>query len=190
MSVTASTAFPRASIGWSIVLSVLMIIAGFLAIAMPLAAAIAVNIFVAWMLMFSGAAHLVFAWYRRHSRGFIWQLLLGILYAFIGAYILINPALGLVSLALAIAAYLLFDGVLEIILAFQLRPMRAWGWLLFDGIVTLVLALMIWRAWPAGSELVIAILVGVNMLFGGISRLMLSLAARHVTTYETGHVTT
>jgi uncharacterized membrane protein HdeD (DUF308 family) len=181
MSVTASTTFPKAYFGWSIVLSVLMIVAGVLAIALPLAAAIAVNIFVAWMLMFTGAAHLVFAWQRRHSRGFIWQLLLGILYAFIGAYILINPALGLVSLALAIAIYLLFEGILEITLALQIRPTRAWGWLLFDGIVTLILALMIWRAWPAGSELVIAIIVGVSMLFSGISRLMLSLAARHLT---------
>src|SRR2546421_166278 len=73
MSVTANTTFPRASLGWSIVLSVVMIVAGLLAIAMPLAAAIAVNIFVAWMLMFSGAAHLVFSWYRRHSRAFQWQ---------------------------------------------------------------------------------------------------------------------
>jgi uncharacterized membrane protein HdeD (DUF308 family) len=181
MSVTASATFPRASVGWSIVLSVFLIVAGILAIVMPLAAAIAVNIFVAWMLMFSGAAHLVFAWQRRHSRGFIWQLLLGILYAFIGAYILINPALGLVSLALAIAAYLLIEGVLEIILALQIQPTRAWGWLLFDGILTLILALMIWKAWPAGSELVVAILVGISMLFSGISRLMLSLAARHLT---------
>src|SRR5580700_9938376 len=107
MSVTASTTFPGAWFGWSIVLSIFLIVAGLLAIAMPLAAAIAVNIFVAWMLMFSGAAHLVFAWYRRHSRAFLWQLLLGILYAFIAAYILINPVLGLVSLTLAIAAYLL-----------------------------------------------------------------------------------
>jgi uncharacterized membrane protein HdeD (DUF308 family) len=40
---------------------------------------------------------------------------------------------------------------------------------------------MIWKAWPAGSELVVAILVGISMLFSGISRLMLSLAARHLT---------
>ena len=181
MSVTASTTFPRASVGWSIVLSIFLIVAGLLAIAMPLAAAIAVNIFVAWMLMFSGAAHLVFAWYRRHSRAFLWQLLLGILYIFISTYILINPALGLVALTLAIAAYLLVEGVLEVTLALQIRPTRAWGWLLFDGVVTLILALMIWSAWPAGSELVIAILVGLSMLFSGISRLMLSLAARHLT---------
>jgi len=40
MGVTATTTFPRTSLGWSVVLSVLMIIAGVLAIAMPLAAAI------------------------------------------------------------------------------------------------------------------------------------------------------
>jgi uncharacterized membrane protein HdeD (DUF308 family) len=45
MSVTASTTFPRASLGWSVALSVLMIVAGILAIIMPLAAAIAVNVF-------------------------------------------------------------------------------------------------------------------------------------------------
>jgi uncharacterized membrane protein HdeD (DUF308 family) len=89
--------------------------------------------------------------------------------------------LGLVSLALAIAAFLLLEGVLEIILALQIQPTHAWGWLLFDGILTLILALMIWKAWPAGSELVVAILVGISMLFSGISRLMLSLAARHLT---------
>lgn len=66
-------------------------------------------------------------------------------------------------------------------MAFQIKPVRAWGWLLFDGILTLVLALMIWRAWPTGSDLVVAILVGISMLFSGVSRLMLSLAARHVT---------
>jgi hypothetical protein len=37
------------------------------------------------------------------------------------------------------------------------------------------------RGWLLFDELVIAILVGVSMLFSGISRLMLSLAARHLT---------
>jgi len=38
-----------------------MILAGFLAIAVPQAAGITVNLLVAWLLVFSGAAHLVFA---------------------------------------------------------------------------------------------------------------------------------
>jgi len=48
----------------------------------------------------------------------------------------------------------------------------------FDGIITLVLAIMIWRTWPASTAWAIGILLGISMLFSGISRLMLSLAAR------------
>jgi uncharacterized membrane protein HdeD (DUF308 family) len=40
---------------------------------------------------------------------------------------------------------------------------------------------MIWRTWPSSTEWVIGTLVGISMLFSGTSRLMLSLAARSVT---------
>jgi uncharacterized membrane protein HdeD (DUF308 family) len=55
------------------------------------------------------------------------------------------------------------------------------SWLLLDGIVTLILAILIWRSWPSSSEWVIGTLVGISMVFSGVSRLSLSLAARRVT---------
>ena len=177
MSAISVPIIVKESVGWPIVLSILMIMAGTLAIAIPLAAAIAMNILVGWLLVFSGGLHLVFAWHLRHNRGLIWELILGILYAAIGTDVLLNPVLGLVSLALALAAYLLVEGVLEFVLSFRLRPAPGSGWLLLDGIVTLVLAFMIWRLWPSGSIWVVGTLVGISMVFSGVSRLMLSLAA-------------
>ena len=47
---------------WSIVLSVLMIAAGVMAIAVPMIAGVAVTALVAWLLIFSGMLHLAFAW--------------------------------------------------------------------------------------------------------------------------------
>jgi len=91
-----------------------------------------------------------------------------------------NPLVGLASLTLALAVYLFVEGVLEFILSFRLRPLPGSGWLLFDGIITLILAIMIWKTWPSSSEWVIGTLVGISMLFSGISRLMLSLAARRL----------
>jgi len=91
-----------------------------------------------------------------------------------------NPLVGLASLTLALAVYLSVEGVLEFILSFRLRPLPGSGWLLFDGIITLILAIMIWKTWPSSSEWVIGTLVGISMLFSGISRLMLSLAARRL----------
>jgi uncharacterized membrane protein HdeD (DUF308 family) len=52
--------------------------------------------------------------------------------------------------------------------------------LLFDGIVTLVLAAMIGSAWPISSVWAIGTIVGVSMLFSGITRLMLSVAVRRI----------
>ncbi|SRR6266446_2197804 len=172
----------KKSLRWSIAVSVLMILAGFLAIVVPQAAGIAVTVFVGWLLVFSGAAHLVFAWHTRSSGGFLWELFLGIVYILVGGYLLVNLTAGLASLTLALAMYLLAEGVLELILSFRLWPMMGSGWLLFDGIITFILAVMIWKAWPSSTAWAIGILSGISMLFSGIARLMLSLAARRLVT--------
>jgi uncharacterized membrane protein HdeD (DUF308 family) len=178
MSATSAATFVKKSIGWSIALSVLLILAGILAIASPLAAGLAINVFVAWLLVVSGGVHFVFAWYRPSTGGFLWELLLGILYIFIGGYLVMHPVTGLESLTIALAIYLFLEAILEFVLGFALRPLPGSGWLLFDGIVTLILAVMIWRTWPSSTGWVIGTLIGISMLFSGVSRLVLSLAAR------------
>ena len=170
----------KQSVGWSIGLSILLIVAGILAIVMPPAAGIAVLVILAWLLMFSGAVHLVFAWHTRTAGGMIWELLLGILYIFVGIYVLLHPVAGLATLTLFLAVYLFLEGVLELVLSFRLRPLPGSNWLLFDGIITLILAILIWRSWPSSTEWVIGTLVGISMLFSGAARLSLSLAARRV----------
>jgi uncharacterized membrane protein HdeD (DUF308 family) len=165
---------------WSIVLSVLMITAGVMAIGVPMIAGVAVTALVAWLLIFSGLLHLAFAWRGARARAVLWEILLGIVYGAIGFYLLANPVSGLVSLTLALAIYLLIEGVLESALSFQLRPVPGSGWLLVDGIVTLLLAVMIWSTWPSSAAWVVGTLVGISMLFSGITRLMLSMAVRRI----------
>jgi uncharacterized membrane protein HdeD (DUF308 family) len=167
-------------LGLSVTLSILMILAGCLAIVVPWAAGIAITIIVGWLLVFSGAAHVVFGWHTRSNGGLIWELLLGIAYIAVGIYLLLNPTGGLASLTLALAMYLLAEGILELVLSFRLRPVPGWGWLLFDGIVTLILAIMIWKTWPSNAAWVVGTLVGISMLLSGTARLMLSLAARRL----------
>jgi uncharacterized membrane protein HdeD (DUF308 family) len=170
----------RESIGWSIGLSIFLLLAGALAIVIPPAAGVAVVVAVGWLLIVSGAIHLVFAWHTRTTGGLIWELLLGALYIGTGVYALLHPVAGLASLTLLLAGYLFAEGVLELVLSFRLRPMAGANWLLIDGIVTLILGILIWRTWPSSTEWVIGTLVGISMLFSGISRLSLSLAARRV----------
>ncbi len=163
---------------WSIVLSVLMIAAGVLAIFSPAIAGVAVTALFGWLLILSGILHLAYAWQAGRAGAVVWEILVGILYGGAGFYLLAHPVAGLASLTMVLAIYLVIEGVLEFILAFQLRPAPGSGWLLFDGIVTLALAAMIGSAWPISSVWAVGTLVGVSMFFSGISRLMTSVAVR------------
>ncbi|HTZ73361.1 MAG TPA: DUF308 domain-containing protein [Candidatus Aquilonibacter sp.] len=180
MTSASAVSVVKKSIGWSIALSVLLIAAGVLAIISPMVAGLAINILVGWLLIFSGCAHLVFAWYRPSAGGLIWELLVGLLYIFTGGYLLVRPVAGLASLTIALAIYLLLESILEFVLGFTLRPLPGSGWLLVDGVITLILAGLILRTWPYSTGWVIGTLVGISMLFSGTSRLMFSLAARGV----------
>ena len=162
--------------GWSIALSILMMVFGFVAIARPFLAGVAITIVVAWLLIFSGVAHIIFAW-RKSLGTLLWETLIGLLYIVAGVYIRWCPVTGLQALALVLAIYLLIEGILVLVMSFRLRPARGSGWMLFHGIVTLLLAAIIWRGWPHSSSWVVGTLVGINMLFSGASRLMLALGA-------------
>jgi uncharacterized membrane protein HdeD (DUF308 family) len=165
---------------WSIVLSILMIVAGVLAIASPLMAGVVVTALVGWLLIFSAGLHLVYAFRGGRASAIMWEVLLAIVYGVAGFYLLANPGVGLVTLTFVIAFYLFVEGILELALSYQMRSESGAGWLLFDGIVTLILAAMIWSNWPSSSVWAVGVLVGVSMFFSGITRLMLSYSVRKI----------
>jgi uncharacterized membrane protein HdeD (DUF308 family) len=165
---------------WSIVLSLLMIVAGLLAIVSPMMAGVAVTALVGWLLIFSGGLHVAYAFRGGRASAVVWELLLAVVYAMAGLYLLANPAIGLASLTFVIAFYLFVEGVLELVLSAQLWSEGGAGWLLFDGLVTLMLALMIWSSWPRSGLWAIGTLVGVSMLFSGATRLLFAYGVRRI----------
>ena len=171
----------RKASGWSMVLGIVMLICGILAIGLPFASSLGIVVLLAWLILFAGVCHLIFAFQSHSIGGFLWKVLLAIVYGFAGFYMLMNPLLGVISLTLLLAVFLLFEGVMEIALYFNIRKVGNAGWVLFDGIITLILGFLIWRHWPSSSVWVIGTLVGISLIFSGISRFMLSSAARRVT---------
>jgi uncharacterized membrane protein HdeD (DUF308 family) len=178
MSDTSVGTIVKTSLGWSIALSVLMIVCGLLAVILPQLGGIAVSLLIAWLLLFVGATHLLFGWHARSAGGIAWHIFLGILDIAVGAYILVRPVAGLVTFTLILAIYLVMRGIMEFILSFSVRPMAGSGWLLFDGLISIILGAMIWKTWPSSTEWAIGTLVGISMFFAGFSRLMISMAAR------------
>ena len=168
----------RESTTWSIVLSVLMMVSGVFAILIPSIAGLTVTLAFGWLLIFAGALHLGFAWRGDHAGAILGEILLAVVYGAVGVYMLARPVVGLASLTLVIAAYLLAKGVIEGVIAFKLRPLSGSGWLLFDGILTVIIAAMIAAAWPASTAWAVGVLVGVALFSSGLARLMVSVAVR------------
>ncbi len=180
MSDNSIATMEKHAITWSKAMSALIILAGALAIAVPPAAGIAATILVGWLLVFAGAAHFAFGWHTRAMGGLVWGILLGLAYLIAGIYILIHPVAGLAVLTLALGAYLFAEAIFEFALAWKLRPVGGSGWLFFDGVVTLIFSVLIWRTWPANSEWIIGTVVGVSMIFSGVTRLGVLAAAKRL----------
>jgi uncharacterized membrane protein HdeD (DUF308 family) len=147
---------------------------------------VAVTGLIGWLIVFTGAIHIVTAFHSHGAGSIIWKLLVGLAYLGFGTYVILHPVIGVASLTLLLASLFLIEGILNIILFFKLRALRGSSWMLIDGIITLLLGLMIYLQWPSSSAWAIGIFVGVSMILSGVSRVMLSLAARKVAGSGTG----
>jgi uncharacterized membrane protein HdeD (DUF308 family) len=163
----------------SILWGVLLICLGVMAVGSPLIAAIAVNVVIAWLIALAGAVHLIVAFHTREAGSMIWRFLVGLAYIGFGVYLIARPVLAVASLTLILAALFLVEGVLDILLFFKVRAAARSTWILLDGIVTLFLGGLIYLQWPSSSAWAIGTLVGVSLIFSGVTRVMLSLAVRH-----------
>jgi uncharacterized membrane protein HdeD (DUF308 family) len=178
MSAQSITGDIKEAAGMSMGLAVVMIVLGFLAILLPFATGIGIAIMVGWIIAFGGFAYLAYAFAAQGAGAFVWRMLIGVAYVIGGVYLAFHPGLALASLTLVVAAIFFAEGVLDIGLFFQFRSLPGSGWLLFDGVITLILAYLIWRPWPVSSTWTIGTLVGINLVVSGFTRLMYSTAVR------------
>ncbi|MEH2203249.1 MAG: DUF308 domain-containing protein [Nostoc sp.] len=166
------------NVNGSLITGILLSILGVIAIAAPNFTTIFAETWIAAILIFAGFTKLVYATQTRERGGFLWKLLLSGLYIATGIMLFVYPYTGVLTLTLLLGTFLLTEGTFELILAFKLRPQENWTWVLANGIITLVLGAMIWFQWPFNAPWLIGTLVGVSIIFSGISRVMLALNGR------------
>jgi len=159
---------------------ILTIFLGLLAIGSPFIAGVWTTIFIAISLLAAGIVMIVFAFQAPSLGGIVLKLLFGILTVIIGAAILSQPGIGLAKLTLFLGLYFIFDGFLALILAWNVKPEPGWGWMTFNGIVTIMLAWLILNHWPESALWAVGMLVGVRLLFSGMTMLTLGTAVRQV----------
>src|SRR5579871_3595888 len=159
---------------------ILLVVLGLAAIIVPPLASLAVTIFLGWMFLVSGIAGLALTFWARQMPGFWWSLVSAVLAIGAGIVLLARPVQGTLTLTIVVGAYFLAEGVTTILYALEHRRelSERWSWLLVAGIVDIVIAGLIIAGLPGSALWAVGLLVGINLLFGGITLIGMALAAR------------
>lgn len=168
----------RQNWGWLLALGIAYIIMGLVITGSPMAATIAVDILIGFVLIIGGVISIIGAFFTGDWKRLLLILLSGILYVIVGVLLLKNPMQGVLTLTILLAAFLLVEGFFKIIHAFQMKPAPNWVWLLVSGVASVILGIMIWGEFPESSAFIIGLLVGIYFIINGITMVMFSFALK------------
>jgi uncharacterized membrane protein HdeD (DUF308 family) len=159
---------------WSIFMGVVTAGLGAFLIVYPMATATITVVLLGWALIFVGIAQFIFALHSQTAGKFFLKLLLSLLYGICGVLLAFFPVEGVTALTGLLGTLLLVAAGLATVTAFQVRPLEGWGWFLFDAATSFVMGMLILVRWPSSSVWAIGTLVGVAVLMGGISRIVIA----------------
>jgi uncharacterized membrane protein HdeD (DUF308 family) len=168
---------------WKLYLAegIVLVILGLLAVVVPPIATLAVTILFGWLFMVSGVVGLVTTFWMRAAPGFWWALISAALAIMVGALLLAQPVQGALTLTYVLVAFFVIEGGATIMFALDHRRELSgrWGFMLVSGIVDLVLAVMIVAGLPSTAAWAIGLLVGINLVFGGMALISMALDAKN-----------
>ena len=153
---------------------------GVIAIVVPPIATIAVEVVIGWRVLVSGIIGLATTIKARGAPGFGWSLISAVLGIVVGVVLLAWPLSGALTLTMILTAFLFIEGIVSILYALDHRRdlTPRWSFMLVSGVVDILLAGMIFAGLPATAAWAIGLLVGINLLFGGVALIAMALQAR------------
>jgi uncharacterized membrane protein HdeD (DUF308 family) len=167
-----------------VILGCMLGMIGLIALASPLTAGVAAEMFVGVMMLSRGAMQLYYGIKVRHwghrfgSYMGLGSIVMALLCVAVGVLMLINPIAGVRFLTLVLAVYLVLMGGFEILHAIELSSVKGWGFVMLSGAISVLLGVLIWRQWPLSGHWAIGVMVGASFIASGASMVMLGLAGR------------
>jgi uncharacterized membrane protein HdeD (DUF308 family) len=124
--------------------------------------------------MLAGAFEIVHAFWTKGWGGFLWHILLGLLYGAFGAALFTQPAAGALALTFFLGFVLVASGVVRVLLSF--RHWQDAGWImLLSGLFGAAAGLVILTGFPATGIWVIGFLLGIDLVFHGFAWILYAL---------------
>jgi len=152
---------------WYILQSVLMILAGIMALVFPMISSVAIVVFLGWLLIFSGILQAFSLLDARHVPNFWLQLVSVVLSVLVGILFLRNPGAGLLTLTLLLIVFFMVEGISKIIFSLTIRPFPNWGWVFASGVIGILLAFYLWANTPVTAVWLLGVLLGIGLISEG-----------------------
>lgn len=168
--------------GLFLVQGLVMLVLGLLALARPMIATIAVELFAAWQFLIGGIVGLAGVFTAWKTPGFVWALIRAVMAILIGILLLWRPIAGVLTLTLLLAAFFAAEGIAYIIASITQRAALpgSWLWVLLSGVIDLILAAIIISGWPGTAAWVLGLMVGINLIMSGVALVVTALACRRM----------
>jgi uncharacterized membrane protein HdeD (DUF308 family) len=158
-----------------------LILFGAAAIVLPQIAIAGIAVLLGWLFLGAGLVGLLTSLMAPHAPGVRWALASALVSIVAGVLLTIWPMHGFYSLTLVLAGFLAADGVLMILFGIEHRRQmsRQWSWLITNGVLDLLLApLILAVTFAAAAVWILPLVIGIDMLFAGVSLVALAAAAR------------
>lgn len=150
---------------------------GVLGILFSYVTGLSISLLLGGLLVVGALIHVAHAIRARGGKGFVWQAILAIVYAFAGVSLLANPTIGLATLTILLITYFLVSGIVETVMGIRLRGEPSRVWVVASGVLSIVLAVLLWAGFPGTANWAVGLLFGISMLSTGISMFMVGRGA-------------
>jgi uncharacterized membrane protein HdeD (DUF308 family) len=154
-------------------LGIVFIVGGLVVLGDLVVATVVSAVFIGICAIVAGAFELIHAFWTKGWGGFLWQILLGLLYIAGGAILVSQPVSGALFLTWLLGIFLIASGLARIFVG-----VGSWSnsgaLLCLSGVFALIAGLVILSGWPTSGLWVIGLLLGIDLIFNGVGWLVLA----------------
>jgi uncharacterized membrane protein HdeD (DUF308 family) len=149
-----------------VALGLVLIVAGLVVLGDVALATVISTLFIGVVAIVGGAFEVVHAFWTKGWGGFLWQILLGVLYVAFGVVLVSQPLAAALVLTYVLGLLLLMSGLVRI--ALGITHWREVGWImLLSGIFGVFAGLVILTGFPTTGLWVLGLVLGIDLISHG-----------------------
>ncbi|MFZ2315118.1 MAG: DUF308 domain-containing protein [Gammaproteobacteria bacterium] len=166
---------------WFFIWGISLVLLGVVAIGASTLATLVSVIFLGFIIFFAGLVVIIdtLTFWRNKWPGFPLHLIMGLIYAGVGLFLIARPVAGSISLTLLLGVFYICLGAFRLASTISMR-LPYWGWSFLNAVITLFLGMLILSDWPASSLFIIGLFVGIDLVFTGWAYIMMALSVRSI----------